>query len=202
MTTEERTPLAWPAGFPRTKEPQESKFGNHTTTEAFREIQRQLSLMGRVQSVTFTYNAAMLGQPKDKGVAVYFTLATKWNSEKKDHDTVRFVIPCDRWNKQQDNLWAVAKHVEALRGQQRWGCGTLERDFAGYRALPEQTSGKGWWEILELRQDATVEQIETAYRKLAKVRHPDAGGTNEAFIELGKAFSEGVNAARAQGISK
>jgi len=38
--------------------------------------------------------------------------------------------------------------------------------------------------ILELEPGATLADCESAYRRLAKVRHPDAGGTTEAMAQL------------------
>ena len=37
------------------------------------------------------------------------------------------------------------------------------------------------YEVLEVCPDATDDQIKTAWRRAAKVTHPDAGGTSEAF---------------------
>src|SRR3546814_9453399 len=48
--------------------------------------------------------------PADPGVAVYFTL--------KGKDTV---LACDRWYRAADNMVAIAKHIEAIRGMDRWG---------------------------------------------------------------------------------
>ena len=36
------------------------------------------------------------------------------------------------------------------------------------------------YEVLEVCPDATDDQIKTAWRRAAKVTHPDAGGTSEA----------------------
>ena len=37
------------------------------------------------------------------------------------------------------------------------------------------------YEVLGVCPDATDDQIKTAWRRAAKVTHPDAGGTSEAF---------------------
>jgi len=62
-------------------------------------------------------------QPADTGVAVYFDLKGRQVS-----------LACDKWNRVEDNVWAIAKHVEALRGQERWGVGSIEQAFRGYMA--------------------------------------------------------------------
>lgn len=45
-----------------------------------------------------------------------------------------------------------------------------------------------WREVMQLPAEAvTAEQIDHQYRTLAKQRHPDAGGSNEAMAELNEA---------------
>jgi DnaJ domain len=108
-------------------------------------------------------------QPRDSGVAVYFTLSGR-----------RVVLACDKWWRVEHNIWAIARHVDALRGQERWGVGSIEQAFAGYVALAERT-GPSCWETLAISPDATEQQILDAYRRKAKEAHPDAGGSSEAF---------------------
>ena len=119
------------------------------------------------------------GEPKDPAVAVYFTL--------KGRPTV---LACDRWKKLGRNLWAIAKHVEALRGQERWGVGSIEQAFAGYSQLPGpgQTGGLQWWKELGVTINADAESITQAYKERAKVCHPDKGGTADAMSRLNEAY--------------
>jgi hypothetical protein len=105
------------------------------------------------------------------------------------------VLACDRWYQVVDNLWAIGKHIEALRGQQRWGVGTVEQAFAGYDALPAPKTA--WWEILGVDQNASLEEIQTAYRRKAKETHPDAGGSQEEFLRVQAAWEA---ARKAKGI--
>jgi curved DNA-binding protein CbpA len=44
------------------------------------------------------------------------------------------------------------------------------------------------YEILGVKEDATVGQIKSAYRNLAKQKHPDKGGDDEEFAELNYAY--------------
>lgn len=117
--------------------------------------------------------------PEDKGAAVYFKLDGKDVS-----------LACDRWDRVECNIWAIAKHVEALRGQDRWGVGNIEQAFRGYLALPEKTSGSAWWEVLGVAINASAEQVKEAYRLLVKKHHPDAGGDTELFHRLQEAFRQ------------
>src|SRR5690606_37528542 len=92
--------------------------------------------------------------PADPGVALYLRL--------NGRDTV---LACDKWDRVADNIVAIAKHIEALRGQDRWGVGTLEQAFAGYQALP---APEQWWQVLGISEHATADQINAAWRDKAR----------------------------------
>ena len=126
-------------------------------------------------------------QPDDKGVAIYF----QYRKES-------IVICCDKWNKIEHNLWACAKTIEAMRGIERWGVSDfLKRSFTGFTALPESngTHKREWWIVMDYQQKPGTAAwdwtgVEIQYKSLAKKRHPDAGGSTEAFQELTEAFSQ------------
>ena len=44
------------------------------------------------------------------------------------------------------------------------------------------------YDVLGVDDDATAEEIHAAYRKRAKTAHPDVGGSEEEFVELGTAL--------------
>jgi len=123
-------------------------------------------------------------EPGDHGIAVYFQL--------KNRPTV---LACDKWNRVSRNLWAIAKHVEALRGQERWGVGSIEQAFAGYAQLPGvgETSGMSWWKELGVAVNADAETIKSAYYQRSKETHPDKGGSHEAQARLNEAFEQAMN---------
>ncbi len=87
--------------------------------------------------------------PADPGAAIYFILKKK-----------PCVLACDRWDRVEDNLWAIAKHLEALRGQDRWGVGSVEQAFAGYTALPApgESGAAVWYQVLGCAHDAPFEE--------------------------------------------
>jgi len=68
------------------------------------------------------------------------------------------------------------------------------RFFLGFAAPPDDTalllpSGRAeWWEVLGVRSDAEKPDVVNAYRALAKVHHPDAGGNSEDFRRLRTAY--------------
>jgi hypothetical protein len=50
-------------------------------------------------------------------------------------------------------------------------------------------AGSDHFRILHLRETAPVELIEASYRVLARLYHPDRGGTHEAMQELNGAYA-------------
>ena len=50
-------------------------------------------------------------------------------------------------------------------------------------------SKRDYYEILGLNKNATQSDIKKAYRKLAKEKHPDSGGNEDEFKEIGEAYS-------------
>lgn len=180
-------PLAWPSSWKRSSRPTESNFGKHSRARAVDELNRQLRLLTRGKIVVSTNTALRLdglpysNQPrmKDPGVAVYFTLKNR-----------PVVLACDKWERVECNLWAIAKHIEALRGQERWGIGTVEQAFTGYMALPAPMVLKPWWEVLGLIEDCRYESALDRYRHLAKINHPDNGGDTANMAEINTAWDD------------
>ncbi|NIV38132.1 MAG: J domain-containing protein, partial [Anaerolineae bacterium] len=72
--------------------------------------------------------------PEDSGVAVYFEL-----------DGEPHVLPCDTWDRVADNMAAIAAHLGAMRGMERWGVGDLRSHFAGFTALEHNPDPDGDW---------------------------------------------------------
>jgi hypothetical protein len=128
---------------------------------------------------------ARQGNIDDTGVAVYFTL----NGEQQ-------CIPCDKWRAIGENLRAVNKTIEALRGLDRWGAKEMvNAAFRGFKALPESVivtpyTARLWHEVLEVSPDASIEVIKAAYKAKLHQVHPDKGGSEAAFAEVQKAFRE------------
>lgn len=194
MPDQSAFPLSWPVGWPRTKDPQRSRFGTYykkPTLAAGRDaVLAELGRLGASRIVISTnielrrdgFPYSNRPEPKDKGAAVYFELKGK-----------PCALPCDRWSTVGDNLWAIATHIEALRGQDRWGVGTVERAFAGYVALPERTQTESCWDVLGISADASAEIIQKAWRDLATRYHPDKIGGDGAL--MGK-----INAAREEAL--
>jgi hypothetical protein len=175
-------PLSWPTGVKRISRSVRSQFGEHSVAEGVKEIRRQLSLLGaRLPVISSNIPLKSDGNPysdpgrmADAGAAVYFQLNGK-----------PYCLPCDRWDRVEHNFWAIAKHLEAMRGMQRWGVGSVEQQFAGFKALVAQS--ESWFDVLECRADATADTINAQYRARARSAHPDAGGSHAAMSRLNSA---------------
>lgn len=180
-------PLSWPIQWPRVQSSRISEFGRRSIAECVDEMLHQLRLLS-AHDVVISSNLKLRidglpisnqSQPTDRGVAVYFKLK-KFNR----------VLACDKWTRIEDNMWAIAKHVDALRGQQRWGVGSIDQAFAGYTALPSPSAS--WWDVLGVSAFASTDEIKAAYRAKAKTTHPDVGGKSDDFQRVQAAWDQVV----------
>lgn len=174
-------PLSWPAGFPRSAKREKSRFQT-TLAGALKNVETSLRLFGSdsgkpVSNVVMSSNVTLGGlSGNETGVAVYFS----WEG-------MQLCIPVDRYLSVAENLQAIHHIIEARRVELRHGTLALVRaSFAGFAALP---APRDWRAVLELPQTVrpSLDTIEDQYRRLAKIRHPDAGGSGEAMAELNRA---------------
>jgi hypothetical protein len=98
------------------------------------------------------------------------------------------VLACDKWNRVAHNLYAISKHIDAIRGQVRWGVGSLEQAFGGYRALPAMEAPKQWWEVLGVKPHASAAEVEAARLAGLSRCHPDKGGRTGDAVEINLAW--------------
>lgn len=183
-------PLAWPDGWPRTKSPTKSQF-KVTLSAAVNDVTKEVRLLGGVNPVISSNVSLGNQRPTDTGIAVYFVRSGR-----------QLCVPCDRWNKPEDNLRAIAKTIEALRGIERWGAKHMvDAAFSGFVALPppdptKQIGKRPWHDVLGVTQTAKREEIETAFRDLARRNHPDIVGPSghDIMAELNRAKSEALQA--------
>lgn len=180
----EAYPLRWPAHWKRTHSysRKRSKFGVKSTHAASALLMDEMRKM-RCTNIIVSSNLHLKpdGHPyarqpaldADAGVAVYFKLKGE-----------PMVIACDQYSKSWENLVALAKTVENLRGIDRWGCSELMRQaFTGFAALPPvggTTSNEVWFTVLGVSENAPAEVVEAAYKALLKKVHPDIPITGDA----------------------
>lgn len=183
-------PLHWPPGFPRVSVRYKSKFGEKNFGFARDNLIHEIDLLGG-RKIVLSTNVPLRadGLPyadnrriADPGVAVYF-----------DYREKPRVFACDKWSSTAENMWALAKTIDAIRGIARWGASDmLERAFTGFTALPASTSVRTPWQILEVPRTATLEQLKNARIKLAQIHHPDHGGSAERMAEINRAYDAAI----------
>lgn len=185
-----RFPLFWPTGWKRTQYPVPSRFEPGSVFAESQSLMNELAKLGATKviiSSNMQYRNDGLPYTRqsvsDTGVAVYFDLEGRQQC-----------IPCDKWLRLEDNLRAISKTIDALRGIERWGAKDMvSAAFKGFQALPESivTSPpkRDWWVVLGVPKDADAPTVKQGYRKALSITHPDAGGSNEAFREAQDAYS-------------
>lgn len=189
-------PLTWPDGRPRHRGARVraafgrrdyglgalggTRFRELSVADAVDRLQTEVVRMGGTSRLVISTNVPVRRdglprsnqEPGDPGVAVYFTRTKK-----------PYCLACDRWDRVADNIAAIAAHIAALRGIERWGCGTIEQAFTGYLALADFSVD---WRA-HFPKAETLEAVEEAYAKKAKALHPDVGGEHEEMVRLNRA---------------
>lgn len=189
--TVEAFPLQWPAGSQRAKERKYSSF-QCTVAQARDGINKQIGLLKGINliissNVPVRANGDMYATMKpvdgDTGVAVYFT----WKGE-------QYVVACDAYVYLWENLRAIEKSIEAMRGLERWGASDILRQaFMGFKALPASAPVKrDWWDVLGVEKKSYPNEVKSAYRWLLQKYHPDKPGTGDAelFNEVQAAYAK------------
>ena len=190
----EAHPLCWPNGWPRTTNQKPSRF-DVSFAQARDGLLEQIRLLGGRLPILSTnvplrrdgLPYANVAEPIDRGAAAYFEMKGK-----------PLVFACDRWDRVKDNIRALEKTIEAIRGIERWGASDmLERAFSGFTALPSPDAHRSWREVLDFlpsdNSQISPQVIEARYRRLAKTRHPDAPtGSHEKMSELNRARDEAL----------
>lgn len=181
ITNRQAYPLCWPPAWPKMAVKEKSAFKT-TLSAALHNLKLEVERLGG-KNLILSSNVTLGSEyPKEPGVCAYFDL-------REQH----IAIPCDRWNKVQDNVRAIALTIEAMRGMERWGAKhMITALFTGFNALPEKT-GESCWEILGVPAGATEKAIKDAYRARAMETHPDKpGGSAEAFGRVQAAYNLAV----------
>lgn len=190
-------PLQWPAGWKRTNHRTPSKFSSNFANSRD-ALMAQLKIMG-AQSVVLSSNVPLRndGLPYanytgilDPGVAIYFYYKNK-----------QFVVACDKWLKVEDNLHAVNKTIDAIRGIERWGASEmLERAFNGFaqiEAPPSADVKEHWTKVLGVSVNDSIETIKQTYRNLVKIYH-EAGSSpdNARMTKINLAYEQATDEKR------
>lgn len=191
----EAHPLQWPVGYKKTPANRRA-FSRFKVTPAVAQklLRDELRKLG-VHSVIISTNIPVKKDGSiyadmsdemidDPGVAIYF----KWKG--KD-----VAMCCDTYARVWENIQALYKSVEGIRTIERHGVAEfLDRAFTGFKALPDTIEmDYAWYKILNVSENATVEQIKAAYKAKVKIVHPDAGGSVASFNLIQKAYDQGMS---------
>ncbi len=192
-------PLQWPEGFARTRTDMRmrSRFGHRgqvSFSQARRDLLVELERLGAANAVLTSdlpvRNDGLPyanGRASDPGIAVWFVL-----------DGAERVFACDRWLSHAENMTAIAKSVEAMRGLERWGMAdVVARVIGGFSALPPGAPAKrDWRDVLEveslstLAPDDLLAVAKSRHRQLIQHHHPDRGGDPARAAEINAALAE------------
>jgi hypothetical protein len=175
----EAYPLQWPEGWPRTapyaRESDRRFHDKHCTRD---QLMAELRLLGATEVVVSSNvptrpDGLLYSDPRrldDPGIAVYFTYKKK-----------KYVMARDRF---------VSVAVEGMHQVQRHGGDLmLERAFTGFLAIAPPDWKKPWREVFGIKADWTG-NITELYREKARMRHPNAGGSDTLMAELNVAYEE------------
>lgn len=179
---DQRYPLTWPEGWPKT--PPYRRVNSQFKVSpgvAMEELMDELRRLG-ARDIIISSNLMLRNdglpyarQPKadDEAIAVYFIRRGK-----------DMVLACDKYRRREENMRAISKTIEALRGIERWGSSDMmERAFTGFAALPPPTGG---WRLVLDPSDP-----EGSYRRLRSQHHPDRiGGDSDAFKRVQSAWED------------
>lgn len=186
----EAHPLHWPVGRQRAKRRNHAQFQT-SLAKARDHLMNEIRLLGGRQPILSSnlelrqdgLPYANQKTPDDAGAAVYFTYKGK-----------QHCFACDDWLKPEDNIRAIGKTIEALRGIARWGTGDMiERAFQGFVALPGPADDP-WWPVLGYtsESDALENNFQRRAKELAQKYHPDKlGGDEWKFTQVMKARDSG-----------
>ncbi len=192
-------PLHWPKHKPRTlhsnrKTGRFRKNGAYITVAAAQtRLEGELTRLGATSpilssSIPRRMDGGLWSErpvDNDHGVALYFHIHGK-----------PYALACDAYYHVEDNIAALAAHIEATRAIERHGVATAVEALHAFQALPAPPDLKPkrpWWEVFGVMRDlADRETIEGLYRIKAAKAHPDKGGTHEAMAELSEAKAEAL----------
>jgi hypothetical protein len=184
-------PLAWPPGWKRTTTGRkDAQFINRDKryigiVDGVHRVLDELRRLGvKEDDVIISTNVRPTlggrategtGKIPDPGVCVY------WKAKSGEQRC----IAVDRYTGVAGNLGAVAATLEAMRAIERHGgAEILERAFTGFTALPGPEQP---WEVLGISSQATKEEVDKAYKRLAHKHHPDRGGDAEQMTRINRA---------------
>lgn len=195
-TPYEAYPLDWPEGYQRTPSYQRKRSQFKGTIASGRDkLKEEVRRLGGTELIISSdiplnqngdlradYARFKMNSP---GVAIYFKRKGK-----------QVALCCDQYDNVWENLIALAKGIEAIRGMDRWGISDfLDKTFSGFAALPPADYKAPWWESFGYSEKPgkdKAEIVRSKYRELVKIHHPDTGGSIDKFQQIASDYAEAV----------
>ena len=190
-------PLDWPAHRPRTP-PTQQRYGRFSTkvapltiSQAYERALREVQRIGGLYPILSSSvpprrdgsgpRSDLRPVDGEVGVCLYFLLKGQ-----------PIALACDTYTAAEQNIAALAAHLEATRAIERYGVASAAESLQAFIALPPpEKPRRKWWEVFGLmRENASLEAVEALYRVKVRGAHPDKGGTTDAMQELAEALSE------------
>lgn len=122
--------------------------------------------------------------------------AQRWNQRKDEAEVAvnfqhpvtgaRVPVHSSEQARAVDNLRVCYLALEAPRLNELRGIADVVRE--AYLALPPAVRERDPYEVLGVRPDAPLAVIEQAYKTLARLNHPDHGGSEEIMREINQAW--------------
>jgi hypothetical protein len=117
-------PLNWPTGTPINFEPRDSRFGDHSLSEAINFVEAELERFGcDGAELSADWNLGSRGQPLTDHRNGGPVVLRYW----RPGNDVPFDVPICEYKKTVDNLWAIGKVLECLRTMERHGGDAITR---------------------------------------------------------------------------
>lgn len=124
-----------------------------------------------------------------------------------DRNGKRYTWKCSNYDNASDNLRAIQLSLDYIwRITDAYGVSNDEKELdvllnnllLASEATPDDSclllsdGNKQWFEVLGIKEDSDERTIINAFKSLAKVHHPDVGGTNEDFKRIREAYDIGM----------
>lgn len=179
-------PLCWPLDRKRTppKVRGKSRYGVRSIDEAIGEVDQELRRW-RIRDYVISSEVRPMTrrEPEDPAVALWFKMPA-------GHDVAEgavMVFPADKFVTVRENLRAISLTMQRLRLVAEIGVYTLGQAMEGAKALPPPPN---WRQTLEIGRDATLQDANSAYKRLALRYHPDNNdtGSDAKMAELNAAI--------------
>lgn len=179
--------LDWPLGRPITHRAKPSRFEQRSLSKCLDALEAELRRLG-ASDVVLTANWEVSANTRRPNVAQprsridHFGVSVFWRRRQRSYQ-----LACDSYPSWEENLWALAKHIEAVRAQERYGVATLEEAFKGAElALPAAAHDRAPHDLLGLSESQARDRaaVDQAYRTKARAAHPDTGGSADQMAAL------------------